>query len=647
MTLLMRAAWRLIPIAAMILAALPAAAFTPDRLAEALDAVAKRDWSKAEAQARAAGTPVAADIVEWHRLRAGLGDWSDYVAFLARHPDWPGLDWMRRRAEGAMPGSLPAEQVRAFFAGGLPQTGRGVLLYANALPAEAARVERARAWRTMEMSREDRAVFLSRFGSELKPLHAARLDRLLWAGDTEAAEELLPLVPAADAALARARIALQRKSAGVDALIAAVPKARANDGGLAHDRFRWRLDKGRWDSAEELLRERSTSAEALGRPAAWASSRRAIARNAMREGRIAEAYRLASQHFLSDGSDYADLEWLSGYLALTGLRDPVLALRHFERFAKGLETPISLGRAGYWIGRAHEAAGNRSAALAAYAIGGEHQTSFYGQLAAERIGMAVDDLPARWGGLPDWRGRPFANASPIAAAMALQAAGDTQLALRFMLHVQESLGPEDSAALARMGIDIGLNVAAVKIGKRLVRDGVLYPEAYYPVTSLASWSEKVPPELAMSIARQETELNHEAISHAGARGLMQLMPGTAKKVAADLGVRYEQVRLIDDPAYNAMLGTAYLAEMLERYDGSVLLAAAAYNAGPHRADRWIAQYGDPRVSGTDPVWWIENIPFRETRNYVMRVLESQHVYRTRINRKAAPIGLAASLGAGG
>ena len=220
-------------------------------------------------------------------------------------------------------------------------------------------------------------------------------------------------------------------------------------------------------------------------------------------------------------------------------------------------------------------------------------------------------------------------------------------ALRFLLHVQESLGPEDSAALARMGIDIGLNVAAVKIGKRLVRDGVLYPEAYYPVTSLASWSEKVPPELAMSVARQETELNERAISHAGARGLMQLMPGTAKKVANDLGLRYEKIRLINDPAYNALLGTAYLAEMLERYDGSVLLAAAAYNAGPHRADRWIEQYGDPRVSGTDPIWWIENIPFRETRNYVMRVLESQHVYRTRINRKAGPIGLAASLGAKG
>lgn len=647
MTVLMRAARRLISVAVLALAALPAAAFTPDRLAEALESVARGDWARAGDQARAAGTPVAADIVEWHRLRAGQGDWSDHMAFLRRNPDWPGLDLMRRRAEDAMPGNLPADQLRAFFADGLPQTGRGVLLHADTLPAEAAKVERARAWRTMVMNREDRAAFLDRFGSELRPLHAARLDMLLWEGQTDAAEELLPLVPAADAALARARIALQRETPGVDALIGAVPASHANDGGLAHDRFRWRLDKGRWDSAEELLRERSTGAEALGRPEAWSSSRRAIARNAMREGRIADAYRLASQHFLRDGSDYADLEWLAGYLALTGLGDPARALTHFERFAEGLETPISLGRAGYWIGRAHEAAGNRDAARAAYAIGGVHQTSFYGQLAAERIGMAVDDLPARWGGLPDWRGRAFADASPIAAAMALQAVGDSQLALRFILHVQESLGPEDSAALARMGVDIGLNVAAVKIGKRLVRDAVIYPEAYYPVTSLARWSEKVPPELAMSVARQETELNERAISHAGARGLMQLMPGTAKKVAGDLGLRYEQVRLIDDPAYNALLGTAYLAEMLERFDGSVLLAAAAYNAGPHRVDRWIAQYGDPRAAGADPIWWIENIPFRETRNYVMRVLESQHVYRTRITRQAGPIGLTESLREGG
>ncbi|MEO1312849.1 MAG: lytic transglycosylase domain-containing protein [Pseudomonadota bacterium] len=616
----------------------------PERLAAALQAVAAGDFDQARAQAAATRDQIAVDLVDWHRLRAGRGTWNDYASFLTRNADWPGLPLMRKRAEAQLPANLPAAQIKAFFVQTKPQTARGAILYTATLNRADAQAARAQVWTTQVLSREGRAQMLQRFGPELAAHHEARLDMLLWEGKTEAAEELLPQIGAAPAALARARIALQEKRNGVDAAIKAIPRSHAGDGGLAHDRFRWRLDKGLRPQAEELLLQRSVSVEALGRPEAWASTRRALARQAMRDGRIQTAYRLASQHFLTSGSHYADLEWLSGYLALRGLNDPSRALAHFDRFRKAVETPISLGRAGYWIGRAFEARGDTDAARKAYAYGGVFQTSFYGQLAAERAGVAPDHSIARNPGLPAYRNSSFARSTPVQAARQLHAAGNSVLALRFLLHVQESLGHKESAALAHLAMDLGQTAAAVKISKRLVRGGVIHPEIYYPVTSLAQEARVVAPELAMAIARQESELNPRAISPAGARGLMQLMPRTAQKVSGQLGLEYSAARLTRDPSYNARLGTQYLADMLDRYGGSVLLASAAYNAGPGRVDAWLARYGDPRRADVDTIRWIEHIPFRETRNYVMRVMESQHVYRARISGQAGPFRLSAALG---
>lgn len=632
------------PAAVVMTTPSPAHAFQPDRLSEAMKQVWARNYDGARATASRAGDPVAVDIVDWYRLRAGQADWSEYVRFLTANADWPGLELMRRRAEGAMPGALPADQVLAFFSVQKPQTGRGAMIYAGALGGQAGAAERARAWTDLPMSGSDRANFLERFGKELAPHHVTRLHNMLWSGETEAAEAMLPLVPGPEAALARARIALQRQAPGVDTLIDKVPAALAGDGGLAHDRFEWRMSKGRWDGGEELILAQSTSAQALGRPEAWSNRRRSLARDAMRDLRVQEAYRIASRHYLTSGSDYADLEWLSGYLALVHLGDAATAVQHFQRFQAAVETPISLGRAGYWLGRAHEATGNIAAARTAYAQGARHQTTFYGQLAAERAGIAPDqEIVQR--GLPEWQNRGFARSKPVHAARLLLASGDTVTATRFLLHVQESLGPDDSAALARLSLELGQTAVAVRIAKRIAREGAVWPDAYYPLTGQTNAARGIPPELAMSIARQESEMNPAAISPAGARGLMQLMPGTAKLVAGDLGLSYSQARLTSDPDYNVQLGSRYLAMMLDRFDGSVILAAASYNAGPQRADEWIRRFGDPRTPGVDPVLWTEMIPFRETRNYVQRIAESMHVYRSRIAGQAGPIGLSHMLGA--
>lgn len=205
------------------------------------------------------------------------------------------------------------------------------------------------------------------------------------------------------------------------------------------------------------------------------------------------------------------------------------------------------------------------------------------------------------------------------------------LTRRFLTHASESLGVRERAALGQLALDLGSPNAALKIGKAAATNGDVLPIAYYPITDLADFKSPVPAELALAIARQESEFNPDAQSSVGALGLMQVMPATAKTVARELGISYSSKSLGGDWEYNARIGTAYLADMLERYDGSALLAAAAYNAGPNRADRWIRYYGDPRSAKVDAVDWIETIPFRETRNYVMRVNEALFVYRARLS----------------
>ena len=387
----------------------------------------------------------------------------------------------------------------------------------------------------------------------------------------------------------------------------------------------------------------SKSAKHLGRPEKWAERRRAYARQEMRDGNNKRAYQLASHHFLTSGSNYADLEWLSGYIALRKLDDPGLALEHLVRFRAAIATPISYGRAGYWQGRAHEALGNSAAAKEAYRFAANYQTSFYGQLAAEKIDAPTDSYLTGREKFPDWRTARFMKSSVLHAATLMHYADRPRLAERFIRHLGESLGRTELQQLANLTMEIGRPNIAVRLSKQAARQGHVLPRTYFPVTALAKKKLPVDADLAMSIARRESELDQFIVSPAGAMGLMQIMPKTARKVARDIGIPYSRTKLTSDWQYNARLGSTYLAEQLEDFNGSFILAFAAYNAGPHRARTWIERYGDPRKSQIDQIDWIEHIPFRETRNYVMRVMESLHVYRVRISGKVLPIRISQDL----
>ncbi|KAF0677303.1 lytic transglycosylase domain-containing protein [Profundibacterium mesophilum] len=615
-------------------------------LADAMTQLRRGNWSGA-LEAAARHGPVGRDIIEWHRLRAGLGTFDEALSFSRRRADWPGMPYLRQRSEKAVPLEGRAPDVIDFFSSNAPTTGNGALALSMAFSQIGAQgdaeAQAALAWLELPMDAETERMLLARYGRALEGLHEARLDALLWEGAPAAARRAMTRVGAGWQALAEARLLLRTMGEGIDAAIAAVPEALADDAGLAYERFRWRMAKGRRDSAIELLAARSSSAEELGRPELWARARRDLARAEMRGGDPERAYAIAASHWLTEGSDFADLEWLSGYLALTYLDQPQRAVEHFKRFRSRVETPISLGRAGYWEGRAQEAAGNMEAARNAYAFGAEFQTSFYGLLAAERAELPLDPLLTGAESFPPLSEASFRDSAALEAGLLLQAAGERALAERFFITIGETLPRAELGTLADLALRLGEPHLGLMIAKEAARQGHEIAKAYYPVVDLGVEDMPVARELALAIARRESEFDPGVSSGVGASGLMQLMPGTAQDVARLLGLPYSKERLFSDPSYNATLGSAYLAGLINRFGNNPILVAAGYNAGPGRPMRWMKERGDPRGARVDMIDWIEHIPFDETRNYVMRVAESLPVYRARLEGRVRPLDFSAEI----
>ena len=630
---------------ALAILAQPATADTTQAMRTALELVATQDWDGALA---VAPSGVGRDVIEWQRLRAGEGRLGEYETFLARRPDWPGLPLLREKGETAVARSDDPARVIAWFNADLPETGKGAIAYVRALLAVGraadAETEAMRAWSTLPFAAEDEQVLIDLAPEAVGFVHELRLDNLLWEGRSKEAERMLKRVPEDLRALARARLALQAQSKGVTGLIEAVPKARAGEAGLGYDRFIWRMKKDLYDEATDLILERSTSAESLGRPTAWAERRAVLARYLMRNGRAKEAYRVAANHHLqtdSGASAYADLEFLSGFIALRRLNDPTTALKHFKHLLAGVKTPISLARAQYWIGRAEVAAGQDG--TASFKAAAVHQTAFYGLLAAEQLGLSLDARLLAKPKAPDWRGAGYAQSSVLAAAQLLLKAGDRTLAKRFLLHLAESQDETGLAQMADMVLDWGEPHLAVLIAKQAAERGLILPHAYYPVPDFVPDGLKVSRALALSISRRESEFDPAARSSADARGLMQVLPGTAKHMAEKLGKPFDAAKLISDPAYNVTMGSAYLAEMVEKFGPSIALVASGYNAGPRRPERWMTEFGDPRRPEVDVVDWIETIPFAETRTYVMRVAEGVVIYRAKLKGAVGPVRITEEL----
>ena len=632
------------------LALTPALAYDAKEISALRDAQGlanQQDWAEASSRAQGAGA-VGADVIEWQRLRAGEGLLGEYEAFLARRPDWPGLPYLKAAGEVAVARSTDPDRVLQYCGGEAPAKAAGVLALTAALEAKGRHAEAVEAatigWTKLKFTADEQAHLLDTYGTDLRVAHELRLDRILWDGNrADEGARMLPLVSKDWAALGKARLALRADKDGVSALVNAVPKALKDDPGLAFERFLFRMRHDNYADAAALIVDRSASAQGLGDPMAWAAKRADLARILMRKGAPKSAYRVASTHHLTDLGDMGDLEFLSGFIALRKLNDPARALQHFERLA-GATTPISQARAQYWLGRALEASGDKTKARSAYGKAANYQTSYYGMLAAEKLGLTLDEsLLSNAPPAGSWKGAGYAKSSVLEAAARMAAAGNEQLSARFMLHLGESLSDAELGTLAGLALDLGQYRSAVLIAKAATERGLVFPSAYFPVPDMIPEALPVSRALALSIARRESEFDPEARSPAGALGLMQMLPATAAEVAKDQGIKFSKAKLASDPAYNATLGAAYLKELVDQFGPSVALVASGYNAGPGRPRGWVDAFGDPRLASTDVVDWVEMIPFTETRTYVMRVVEGVVIYRAKLRGTAGPVNISDEL----
>jgi len=632
------------------LALTPALAYDAKEISALRDAqglAIQQDWAEASSRAQGAGA-VGADVIEWQRLRAGEGLLGEYEAFLARRPDWPGLPYLKAAGEVAVARSTDPDRVLQYFGGEAPAKAAGILALTAALEAKGRHAEAVEAatigWTKLKFTADEQAHLLDTYGPDLRVAHELRLDRILWDGNrADEGARMLPLVSKDWATLGKARLALRADKDGVSALVNAVPKALKDDPGLAFERFLFRMRHDNYADAAALIVDRSASAQGLGDPMAWAAKRADLARILMRKGEPKSAYRVASSHHLTDLGDMGDLEFLSGFIALRKLNDPARALQHFERLA-GATTPISQARAQYWLGRALEASGDKTTARSAYGKAANYQTSYYGMLAAEKLGLTLDEsLLSNAPPAGSWKGAGYAKSSVLEAAARMAAAGNEQLSARFMLHLGESLSDAELGTLAGLALDLGQYRSAVLIAKAATERGLVFPGAYFPVPDMIPEELPVSRALALSIARRESEFDPEARSPAGALGLMQMLPATAAEVAKDQGIKFSKAKLASDPAYNATLGAAYLKELVDQFGPSVALVASGYNAGPGRPRGWVDAFGDPRLASTDVVDWVEMIPFTETRTYVMRVVEGVVIYRAKLRGTAGPVNISDEL----
>lgn len=615
-------------------------------LAQIAQAIDDEDIDQANLLA-ASADPLIRDLAGWLIYRAGHGSFSEMAAFVARRPDWPGFSRIRLNAEESIDDQTRPAEIIAFLDGQEVETGQGAVAYGRAL-IDAGRRNEAdamliRLWRSSALTDEGHQAVVNAFANVIAPHHADRADMLLWRWRTDDAANLLPLLDEGQRALVGARIALITHAPDVREREDLVPDRLQNDPGLHYDRFNWFADRGDWSLASAILLDRSTDAAALGVPWRWGSWRRILARWQMREGNAKRAYALASEHFIApDERNYADLEWVSGYIALTYLGDPERALIHFQRFDASVTSPISKGRAGYWLGRAYQDLGDAEAAVAAFRAGAQHQTSFYGLLSAEQLGLTLNSDLVGGERFGDWRQGPLLQNETIRAGLSLLQAGERGAAVLFFVQAARGLPRQQIGQLGALFEEMQEPFYTVLIAKTAVAEGTWVQDAYFPIHPLAQMDLPVEPALALSIARQESEFRVDAGSAVGALGLMQLMPDTARDVAGWLDLPYSRGRLTSDWVYNATLGAEYLAYLTQEFGDSPVMIAAGYNAGPSRPKTWIEDRGDPRVGFGNPdpvdvIDWIEHIPFRETRNYVMRVTEGIPVYRARLTGRIGPV----------
>ena len=619
-------------------------------LNSALASAKRGDVTGARSAIAMLSDPIAKKIATWALVDSAADSLSFFELDQARRDlaGWPRAARRQLATEKQLEtsGQTP-QQIIAWFGGAEPQTAEGAMALASALQATGKSKEAADLirgfWRDRLFEVGPQRTMLARFGGMLTPDdHVRRADILLYGAQGPAAREILMLLPPDKLQIAQTRMALRSGASNANEMVANLPANLANDPGIAFERasyYRQRnLESLALAQVPKFPRDlaHGDMAERI-----WAERYRLIL-YALRNSDSAGAYTAAANSGLTSGAPAADAEFYAGWIALTRLKNPAQADIHFANLERIGQSPITRGRAMYWRGRAAEARGDQAAAQAFYGAGAKYNTTFYGQLAGEKVNggrLVLGSDPV----ITQADRARFEARDTVRAARLLYDIGNRDLFRTFVLALDDILPTvEEQALLVDLARGYGDQDTSMKVVRTAAQRGFILPERGYPLRNPPQVMGAPEPALTLGITRQESGFDPMARSGADARGMMQLLPATAASEARRLGMSYD-TSMLYQPDYNMQLGQAFLGRQINNFSGSYPMAIAAYNAGPGRPPQWVTFCGDPRGGATDPIDFVECIPFSETRNYVMRVMEGMQVYRARLGAGSAPITLTSDL----
>lgn len=621
---------------------------------EAIQAIGKQQSGAASEIRARIQDPAAQKLIDWYRLRNGLGSATEYKNFLAQNPAWPDRNTLTQRMDEAVfvqGGSV--QSITSFFKDGKPQTGMGMAALASAHLAAGdngkAKALASKAWREENIPANFEGRFLQRLGGLLTPAdHKWKLDRLIiddvrWQGDRKEraayARRVIALLPQGDRARAEARLSVFMS--GGKAQPANLSSEGDTDWGLVFHRIQSLRKAKQTDEAAKLLLSAPTDPAKIVSPDEWWVERRANAYEALKRGKSKLAYDLVRDAGPLSVNPLKEQQFMAGWLALRYLKDPERAKPHFAAMAKAADGPLSRAKAAYWQGRTADAAGDAAAARAHYQTATKESDTFHGLLAMQQLNNGRQALNVTPPQAPSSEQiTQFVAMDAVKAVGAAKSAGVTPGIMRaFVIHLRTYFDTEAEVAMTtHLAETIGDTQLAVQTGKNAIARGMNMAIYAYPVHPFPSYTAlRQPPEPAylLGIARQETEFNRLTVSGAGAKGLLQVMTVTANHVCQDYKIKCDIPRLLSDIQYNTMIASAYISDRMQEFSGSYILGAAGYNAGPGRAREWIREFGDPRDPKVDPVDWIERIPIQETREYVGKVLANIQMYRSRLGQEPA------------
>ena len=612
---------------------------------KSIQSMEKGQWTTALKNSKNAKDKSIYNFIQWRHLLTteNQATFYDYMTFIQNNKDYPRISRIKYLAEQKLStDKISPKKIINWFGINEPLSGYGMLVLGESFiqtgDSEKGIALIKRGWITAELSRDSMKSLSKKYRKYLDSKdYINRADYLAWENKYWDLKTMLPYLPKDYQLLYTARQILMSKSYGVDQAIKNVPQKFKNDAGLNHDRLKWRRKRGRIDSSLEILFSIKNDKDYLVRPDKWWVERAIMTRALIYKNKYETAYKVASQHSLDKGSEFAEAEWLSGWIALSFLNDPILAVDHFNNFYQNVSYPISLARGAYWLGRSYEKIGDKRQSEDWYREATKYLTTYYGQLAFLKINPSQNfELEEQADVKDDYR-KYFYNKELVKITHLLNELNKDKYTKNILRHLaNDNIASGSEILAAELATNISRYDFAIQVSKLASYEKRFHNTFNYPIISVPQYvnGRKIPETaFILSLIRQESEFDMRANSHVGAQGLMQIMPYTAKLVAKQAKLPYSKSRLTSDPEYNINLGSHYIAGLILQYDGAYPFATAAYNAGPKRVKHWKKINKDPQKKQIDFVDWVELIPFKETRNYVQRVMENYNVYRYILEKK--------------